>query len=236
LTPVAEHWLAWANLAWAAFVGLPWLAPVLMGAGRVVPARAIYTLYGALCHQLADRSFFLGGPQAMLSRAVLHPYLDPGGDLTWSLRRFVGNPVLGYKVAWSDRMVSMYGGMFVGALLYALLRRRIRPPRLWAVMLLTVPMVVDGAAHTVRDLLGGGAGFRYHNVWLAWLVGHPLPATFLVGNGLGSFNSSMRLGTGLAFALGIAWLLYPALDAGIRRALHSGPTAEREARPGAGGA
>jgi hypothetical protein len=126
--------------------------------------------------------------------------------------------------------------MFVGALLYALFRRHIRPPRLRAILPLTVPMVVDGVTHTVSDLLGVGAGFRYHNAWLARLVGHPLPATFLVGNGLGSLNSWMRLGTGLAFGLGIAWMLYPVLDASIRRALHSGPTGEREARPAAGDA
>jgi hypothetical protein len=42
------------------------------------------------------------------------------------LRQFVGNPEMGWKVAWSDRMVSLYGGIFLFTLFYRLL-----PGQLW---------------------------------------------------------------------------------------------------------
>ncbi|MGB9872711.1 MAG: DUF2085 domain-containing protein, partial [Anaerolineae bacterium] len=58
-----RHWLFWANSALGLLWGLPWLAPLLMKLNAVAPARMIYTFYRFLCHQLADRSFFLFGPQ-----------------------------------------------------------------------------------------------------------------------------------------------------------------------------
>jgi hypothetical protein len=56
-------------------------------------------------------------------------------------------------------------------------------------------------------------GFRETNNWLAVLTNHSLPATFYVGDALGSFNSWMRLLTGLLFGLGVVWCLYPRLQA-----------------------
>jgi hypothetical protein len=54
---------------------------------------------------------------------------------------------------------------------------------------------------------------------LAWAVFVELSVSYAAGNGLGSFNTWMRLGTWLAFGLGIAWLLYPTLGGVIRSAL-----------------
>jgi len=109
----SRHWLAWANLAWGMIVGLPWLAPVLMRIGAIGPARAIYFAYSFLCHQLANRSFFLFGPKWTYSYMELLSYL-PDIDIRLGLRAFIGAPELGYKVAWSDRMVSLFL-QFVGA-------------------------------------------------------------------------------------------------------------------------
>ncbi len=58
---LARHWLALANLAMALFVGLPIAAPLLMAAGATTPARLIYLVYVPTCHQLPERSYFLGG-------------------------------------------------------------------------------------------------------------------------------------------------------------------------------
>ncbi len=111
----------------------------------------------------------------------------------FELRRFIGSADVGWKVAWSDRMVSFYGGWFLFGLVYALvrgvrrrsLRGRVRevPGRLglsWkAALVLLLPMVVDGLSHTISDLWGLEQGFRETNAWLASLTGNIFPAVVL---------------------------------------------------------
>jgi len=224
----SRHWLAWANLFWGVLVGLPWLAPVLMKMGAIRLARAIYLVYSFLCHQFADRSFFLFGPKLMYSYRELLPdqSFASNANIWLGLRTFIGTPEQGYKVAWSDRMVSMYGGILLGGLIFALLRRRLRLPgwRTFGLMIaLMIPMIVDGTTHWVSDLAGLGQGFRYTNAWLARLTGNLFPQSFYVGNELGSFNSWMRLITGLLFGLAAAWMM-PLLEASfqdVRQTLES---------------
>lgn len=211
MTHLRRHWPAWANGAFGLLWTLPWLAPLLMKLGAVGPARVIYAFYGFLCHQLADRSFFLFGPRFMYSYTDLLPFA-PDADTWRALRAFVGTPELGYKVAWSDRMVWMYGGILVGGLLFAGLRRRIRPLGWRGFVLMVLPMAVDGGTHWLSDFAGVGRGFRYNNAWLATVTGHALPQWFYIGNGVGSFNFWMRLLTGLLFGLAVVWLAYPVLD------------------------
>ena len=63
----------------------------------------------------------------------------------------------------------------------------------WGFVLLLLPMAFDGGTHFISDIIGGiGGGFRYSNLWLAVLTGNVFPATFYVGDALGSFNSWMR--------------------------------------------
>ena len=108
---LSRHWLPVFSLLWGLYVGLPWLAPVLMKAGLTGAGNAIYLIYATQCHQLPQRSFFLFGPQAMYSlpeiQAAWQDIRDP-----LVLRQFAGSPQMGWKVAWSDRMVSMYTSIF----------------------------------------------------------------------------------------------------------------------------
>jgi uncharacterized membrane protein len=212
---LSRHWLAYANLFWGVLVGLPWLAPVLMRSGATGLAKGIYSLYSYLCHQLANRSFFLFGSRLMYSYTDLLPYAADANTYP-GLRAFIGAPELGYKVAWSDRMVSLYGGIFLGGVLFALLRRWLKSPRWTLLLLMIVPIVLDGTTHMISDWGGVGQGFRYGNAWLAYLTQNVLPANFYIGNELGSFNSWMRLITGLLAGLGITWMLYPPLDDAFR--------------------
>jgi uncharacterized membrane protein len=208
---LSRHWLAWANLFWLVLAGLPWLAPVLMRFGASGPARGIYFIYSFLCHQYANRSFFLFGRKSMYTFRELQS-VAPDAD-TWSgLRAFVGTAELGYKVAWSDRMVSLYGGILLGGLIFALVRRRVGRPRWRVLALMTVPIVLDGVTHMIADVPGVGQGFRYDNAWLATLTANALPTGFYAGNALGSFNSWMRLISGLLFGLAVVWLVYPSLE------------------------
>jgi len=211
----SRHWLAWINLLWGTLIGLPWLAPMMMYAGAPRWARAIYAFYGLLCHQLANRSFFLFGPQWMYSYNSLLPYAA-NANTPMGLKAFIGNPDLGYKVAWSDRMVSFYGGIFLGGIVFATMRRWIKSPRWVIALLLIAPIVLDGGTHMISDLGGVARGFRYDNAWLAYLTGNAFPVSFYAGNALGSFNSWMRLITGLLAGLAITWTVYPLLNDALR--------------------
>lgn len=193
---------------------LPWLAPVLMHCGWEGPAHAIYTLYLLFCHQLPQRSWFLFGPEFSYTREeILLAWRGTTAPVPPLLMRaFIGNPDMGWKLAWSDRMVSFYGGWFLFGLLYVLLRPRWRGHGLGTAVLLMLPLAVDGGSHMLSDLGGLREGFRETNAWLAALTGHALPAAFYAGDQWGSFNSLARLLTGLLAAWGVIGFAFPYLD------------------------
>jgi uncharacterized membrane protein len=208
---ISQHWLALVNAVFALISIVPWLPPVFMRLGAIWPARVLYFFYGFLCHQLATRSFFLFGSKLTYSYEEL---LGVAPELATRalLRDLIGDPALGYKVAWSDRMVSMFAGLFLVGLIFGLLRRKARPLGWKPFGLLLAPMVLDGASHMISDLAGLGQGFRHANAWLAWLSANVLPPSFYVGDGLGSFNSWMRLLSGLLFGLAVVWAVYPRIE------------------------
>lgn len=210
----SRHWLLVVNIILGVWLFLPWLAPVLMIAGLEGGGNLIYKIYSFQCHQLPQRSYFLFGPNFMVPMADIHtawPYLDQ-----FQLRQFIGTPELGYKVAWSDRMVSLYAPLLIGGLLLALMRwRRGRgwrplPFRWWLVAL--VPLGLDGFSHMISDVISFWNGFRYTNAWLAELTNNAFAPTFYAGDALGSFNWWMRLLTGLLAGAATAWAIYPYLE------------------------
>src|SRR5574340_873609 len=203
-------WLLVFYLAFGAWVVLPWLAPVLMHYGRTDIGKTIYSIYSVFCHQLPERSFFLFGPRSMYSlseiQAVWQDTLNP-----MILRSFIGNQTVGWKVAWSDRMVSFYTSIWLMTLVWWPLRRKIAPLPGWGFALLLIPMVLDGGSHAISDLSGIGRGFRDSNAWLMLLTGGNLPIA-AAGDALGSFNSWARLTTGLFAGIGTAWFCFPHLE------------------------
>lgn len=210
----SRHWLLVITILFGFYVGLPWLAPVFMRIGWTGAGQTIYAIYSNQCHQLPQRSYFLFGPRVTYSLPQIQAAWQPT-DNPAILRQFVGNEAMGWKVAWSDRMVSMYTSIFVGGLLYWLVRKRIRPLPLWAFSLLILPMAIDGGTHMLSDLLSRnrmGLGFRDSNAWLVALTNNLFSAAFYSGDALGSFNSWMRLVSGLLFGLGIVGLVYPLMD------------------------
>jgi len=133
------------------------------------------------------------------------------------LRQFIGNESMGWKIAWSDRMISFYASIWMFAFVWSPFRRKIRPLSLAGFALLLLPMVLDGGSHALSDLAGIGQGFRDTNQWLAIVTNNALPASFLIGDGLGTFNSWARILTGLLAALGIAWLVFPSMEAAFAK-------------------
>lgn len=216
LYKASGRWLLFINLFMGVLVFLPWLAPIFMHYGWESGGRAIHTIYAALCHQLPQRSFFLYGPEPMYSLEFIQGYWQNTSN-PLILRQFIGDAAIGWKVAWSDRMVSMYGSIFLFGVLYALVRGRLRPLPFWGLVLLALPMALDGTSHFISDLYGFSNGFRYTNEWLAALTNNAFAPSFYAGNDLGSFNSWMRLITGVLFGLGVVWFAYPHLDSSFRQ-------------------
>lgn len=199
---VCRHWLALFSLFYGVYVGLPFLAPVSMTAGLTPLGRVIYTIYSFLCHQLPERSLFLFGPKIMMPLAEIQANWK-GTDNPLILRQFVGNPALGWKVAWSDRMVYMFTSILFLAWIWWLFRSRISKISWKALVLFLLPMALDGGTHFLSDLSGHHQGFRDTNAWLAAFTQHALSPTFYAGDAWGSFNSLMRMLTGILFGIGI---------------------------------
>lgn len=214
-----NHWLLVINLFIALWVGLPWLAPVFMHLGWSDPGELIYFLYSFQCHQLPERSFFLFGRQSMYSLAEIQTSWQATTD-PMILRQFIGNSEMGWKVAWSDRMVSMYTSILFGGLLYGLVRKQLKPLSFWIFASLLLPMLIDGGTHMLSDFAGIGQGFRDTNVWLQILTQNAFSSAFYAGDALGSFNSWMRLISGILFGLGLVGLAYPYLNISFTDRVH----------------
>ncbi len=192
---VARHWLALLNLVIGLYVGLPFLAPTLMRFGAATPARWIYVAYRPMCHQAAFRSWFLFGEQSAYPRAsaglpgITYEALS-GSDSNNLLaaRQYVGDARVGYKVAFCERDVAIYGAILVGGLFYGLVRRRLRPlPLLLWFVLGVIPIGLDGGIQLLSEL-----PFWPYAVYESTPLARPL--------------------TGAAFGLANVWMAYPYLE------------------------
>jgi uncharacterized membrane protein len=213
---LAKNWFLIFLTFYGLWVWTPFLAPLFMHLGWERAGNIIYFIYSFFCHQLPERSYFLFGPKLNYSLAEIQAvWINTFNPML--LRKFTGTTGMGWKVAWSDRMISFYGGVWLFALLWYPLRRRVlrlgsaQVPSVpwWGLVLLLLPMVLDGGTHFLSDLAGIGQGFRYTNPWLANLTHFAFSANFYAGDALGSFNSWMRIITGLLAALGLVWFGFP---------------------------
>ncbi len=209
---LARHWFLAFGLIYGLWVWLPFLAPVLMHVGWDAAGRSLYFVYSFFCHQLPERSFFLIGRSAMYSLSQIQA-AGKDSNNPFVLRQFIGNAAMGWKVAWSDRMVSWYTSVWLFAVLWHPIRSKVRPLPWLGFLLLLAPIVLDGGTHMISDFAGIGQGFRDTNLWLAALTNHALPTWFYAGDALGSFNSWMRLITGVLAGLAVVWFAFPHLEA-----------------------
>lgn len=208
LQKIGKHWFETFLIVYGLWIFVPFLAPLFMHIGWTGAGKAIYFMYSFFCHQLPERSYFLFGQKTMYSLSEIQSAWKNTDDFM-ILRQFTGNATLGWKIAWSDRMISFYTSIWFFAVLWRGFFRRIKPISWLALALLLLPMALDGSTHFISDFAGMGQGFRDTNTWLALLTNDSLPATFYAGDSLGSFNSLMRLMTGLLAGLGIVWLVFP---------------------------
>ncbi|MFO7916861.1 MAG: DUF2085 domain-containing protein [Anaerolineae bacterium] len=164
------HWLLMANLAVAIYVGLPLLAPVLMHVGHERAARLIYLLFRPLCHQLPERSLFLYGARWTYSYNQLRQITGQSVP-----QRYMGNPQIGYKVAMCQRCVAIYLSMFCFGLLFAIVRKYLKPLPLKVLFATIVPLAIDGLGQLLglwtstwlsRTITGGLFGLGC--IWFAY--------------------------------------------------------------------
>lgn len=158
---ISKHYLAMVSVFLLLYVGLPFLAPVLMRSGVELPARVIYRVYGAMCHQLAFRSYFLFGEQPYYPREIsgiegvlTYEQVTNAADVDLvAARQFVGNETLGYKVALCERDVAIYGFMLLFGLFFGIIGRRLRPIS-WMAWLAVglIPIGVDGFSQLISSI------------------------------------------------------------------------------------
>jgi uncharacterized membrane protein len=224
---VAVHWLLLINLLVFIYVGLPFLAPVLAASGATGPANTIYTAYGFVCHQFAFRSWYIGGDQVAYPReragtdlesfesyASQDPYFS-GVDvetldtqLIVGARVFRGNEQMGHKVAFCQRDVAIYGGIFLAGLTFALLRGKVKPLKFWQYVLLgIVPIGLDGFSQ-----LFANPPFDQTGLGLYTLIGQISQAIF----GIRESTPFLRSLTGFLFGLANVWLAYPHLEEAMK--------------------
>ncbi len=209
---ISKHYLAMLNLLVFLYVGLPFAAPTFMKLGLEIPARVIYTVYSPLCHQFGFRSFFLFGEQPYYPLQVtgmtglktfdqITGFTDLGNPFSvsrLSARQYLGDPQVGYKVAFCERDVAIYAAILFFGLLYTLTRRRL-PTLHWALWFLIgiVPIAIDGFWQLFSE---------FNWPWLlAYLPYH-------------ESTPLQRVVTGFLFGFATAWFAYPNIEESMREA------------------
>jgi uncharacterized membrane protein len=200
-----KHWLEIWLVVFTIFNLLPLLAPLFMWLGWTPLGNFIYDLYHLISHQLANRSYFFFGKNLMYRPDELP--LDLVGDFNHdatAMAAFRGNAECGWKMAWSDRLTTMFGSGLITAYFFALLRHRpnFRPLSMRWMLILVAPLWIDGITHYISDFTSLTSGFRYDNLWLSYITRNTFPNFFYIGDDLGSFNSLMRIFTGILLGIG----------------------------------
>jgi len=201
-TWLTQHYMLLFNVLAALYVGLPFLAPVLMKTGAVAPAKVIYTIYSPLCHQLGFRSWFLFGQQAYYPRQLAHiPNVETYEQITGkqnldiiAARQFLGNEQVGYKVALCQRDVAIYGAILLFGLVFSLLKNRFKnaPWYIWVILGL-MPIGIDGGSQLPALLAN----------LPAWLPNR-------------ESNPFLRTLTGILFGGMTAWYIYPLIEESMK--------------------
>jgi uncharacterized membrane protein len=202
---ISNHYLAIMNLIMLLYVGLPFLAPVMMKSGATAPARVIYSIYSPLCHQFGFRSFYLYGEQAYYplkeaglnvidfeSATGIQGLHNPNDYSRLEARRYVGDETVGYKVALCERDVAIYAAILFFGLLFDLTGRRF-PQLHWTIWILLGlgPIGLDGFSQLFSQ-------FDWQA--LAQILPYRESTPFL------------RVLTGAMFGFFTAWFAYPNIE------------------------
>jgi len=176
----SDHYMAVFNFFVFLYLGLAFLAPILQKNGIDTPAQVIYSVYSRLCHQLSFRSWFIFGEQVAYPRATagvsgLLTYAEATGLDPANLQAahsFVGNTVLGYKLALCQRDIAIYGAILLFGLLFSITGRRLKSlPFLAWILIGMVPIGLDGVSQLVSQLPLDFIPYRESTPFLRTLTG-----------------------------------------------------------------
>ncbi|MGD8458064.1 MAG: DUF2085 domain-containing protein [Anaerolineales bacterium] len=199
---MSKHYLLVFNIFLLLYAGLPWIAPVLINAGYPQLAKPIYSFYRATCHQLAFRSWFLYGDQAVYPReaAQMEGWITYGEatgnneENLWEARSYNGELdgqgiEVGYKVPFCQRDVAIWGAMLIFGILFALSGRKIPP----------LPIVIWFVVGILPLGLDGGTQLISQIGWFSWIPYRE--STPLI-----------RTITGILFGFTTAWFGFPVVE------------------------
>ncbi len=168
-----KHWLLFVNFAVALFLLPTVLAPILMAAGITGPAKVIYSLYSLTCHQLPERSFFIG-PKLSYSLEEIRKAMGPDADNAFKRKAFIGNEELGYKIAICQRDFAIYFSILLAGIAFSLVRGKLEPLSFKAFLILCIPLAIDGLTQLfgLRESTPPGRVFSgsLFGVALVWLL------------------------------------------------------------------
>lgn len=200
----SSYYIFVINLLVLIYVGLPFIAPVLLKAGYETPAIFLYRAYGLVCHQLSFRSFFLFGEQSVYPREAAHvddlisfsiaTGLGEGNSAKelFAARRYVGEEEVGFKVALCQRDVAIYAAILLFGVLFGITGRRL-PALPWYLWLLIgiIPIGLDGISQIISQPPLNLIPYR-----------ESTPLT--------------RIATGALFGFTTAWFGYPLIEETMR--------------------
>lgn len=226
---LSRHYMALINSLLAIFIGLAFAPPFFMKAGLVDQAKAIYTIYSPLCHQLVFRSWFLLGDQAYYPRALAHipgvktietllkiePELEESDYFILAARDYLGDDVAGYKTALCQRDIAIYMGILLSGFIFVLRGKQDKPIK-WLLWLIVgvLPIAIDGFSQ-FPSLISGMPN------WLPIRESTPL----------------LRVITGGLFGITTAWYLFPVMEESMketRTVLYSKFSVAKQSKPHGG--
>ena len=200
---LSKHWLFIFNLFLLLYVGIPFLAPVFKKIGWNSSAAIIYKIYSPLCHQWAFRSFFLFGEQpyyphtaanvpGVLTFEQVSGITDQTDPSRIQARQFVGTPLLGYKVAFCERDIAIWGAMALFGIVFAITGRRI-PQMHWIIWFIVglLPIGLDGFSQLISQI---------PNQFIQSILPYRESTPFL------------RTFTGFLFGFSTAWFMFPLIE------------------------
>jgi len=223
----ARHYVMLFTLLVFLYLGGAFLAPTLMKLRLEPAARALYSFYRPVCHQLGYRSFYLFGGQPFYPRELAglesyQTFSQATGINELDNRaasEFLGSETLGYKVALCQRDTAIYTLMLLFGLIFGASGGRIKEIRWYIWVLLGIlPIALDGGTQMLSQM---GLAF------LSWF-----PAR--------ESTPFLRVLTGGLFGLFTAWLGYPLVESSVQisrpqlerqYALNSGAAFEPGRRP-----
>lgn len=167
------------------------LPPVLFQLGAERLSKYLYIALGFICHQRADRSFYLFGEHLMYPKDVVWSRVPLDNFFTFDFsQRFTCGEGLGCRFGVCSRCTGMYLGLLLGLVISEILVR-FRIPKVIPILFL-IPLILDGGIQTIAYILAPEHGF-YES------------------------TNPRRFTTGLLFGFGVGYLMVSAIKPAIAK-------------------